>query len=90
LRVLSAIGEQPGASNRDVASAADVADQGQTSKLLARLERLGLIHNTAGQGHQPTGEPNAWKLTTRGEEIEHAIRIQPRRDELQANATDAL
>jgi AcrR family transcriptional regulator len=81
LRVLSAIGERGGASNRDIASAADVADQGQISKLLTRLERLGLIHNTAVQGHQPTGEPNAWRLTTRGEEVERAVRIQPGRDE---------
>jgi AcrR family transcriptional regulator len=77
LRVLSAIAERPGASNRDVASAADVADQGQMSKLLARLERLGLIHNTAGHGHQPTGEPNAWLLTARGEEVEQAVRLRP-------------
>jgi AcrR family transcriptional regulator len=67
LRVLSAISEQPGASNRDVAAHADVADQGQISKLLARLERLGLIENT-GEG-QPSGEPNAWGLTVRGGEV---------------------
>jgi AcrR family transcriptional regulator len=85
LRVLSAIGERTGASNRDIASAAGVADQGQISKLLTRLEGLGLIHNTAGQRHQPTGEPNAWRLTTRGEEVERAVRIQPRDNEPQAN-----
>jgi AcrR family transcriptional regulator len=90
LRVLSAIGERPGASNRDIANAADVSDQGQISKLLTRLERLGLIHNTAGQGHQPTGEPNAWKLTARGEEVEQAIRVQPSRDELHATGKKTL
>jgi AcrR family transcriptional regulator/DNA-binding MarR family transcriptional regulator len=67
LRVLTAISEQAGASNREVALHAEVADQGQISKLLARLERLGLIENT-GEG-QPSGEPNAWLLTPRGEEI---------------------
>jgi AcrR family transcriptional regulator len=77
LRVLSAIAERPGVSNREVASVADVADQGQMSKLLARLERLGLIHNTAGHGRQPTGEPNAWLLTARGDEVEQAVRVQP-------------
>jgi AcrR family transcriptional regulator len=75
LRVLTAIGEQPGASNREVSDAAGVADQGQISKLLGRLERLGLIENTTattGQGnHHPPGEPNAWRLTPRGKEIAH-------------------
>lgn len=77
LRVLSAIGERSGASNREIADTAGVHDQGQMSKLLARLERLELIHNTtAGQGrHQPTGEPNAWCLTARGEEVERVTRV---------------
>ena len=73
LRVLSAIASDPGASNRQVAQAADVHDQGQISKLLGRLERLGLVQNT-GQG-QPKGEPNVWTLTPRGEEVERAIGI---------------
>jgi AcrR family transcriptional regulator/DNA-binding MarR family transcriptional regulator len=84
LRVLGVIGESPGASNRGVAENAGVTDQGQMSKLLARLERLGLIHNEAeGQGrrHQPTGEPNAWMLTARGEEIERALRPEGERVE---------
>jgi AcrR family transcriptional regulator len=75
LRVLSAIASQPGASNRQVGEAAGVHDQGQISKLLARLERLGLIHN-AGQG-QPRGEPNAWGLTTRGTEVQAALGHSP-------------
>jgi AcrR family transcriptional regulator len=73
LRVLSAIASDPGASNRQIAQSADVHDQGQISKLLARLERLGLVQNT-GQG-QPKGEPNAWTLTTRGAEVEAALRV---------------
>jgi AcrR family transcriptional regulator/DNA-binding MarR family transcriptional regulator len=72
LRVLTAISEQPGANNREVALHAEVADQGQISKLLTRLERLALIENT-GEG-QPSGEPNAWRLTSRGEEILDASR----------------
>ena len=83
LRVLTAIGEQPGASNREVAEYAGVTDQGQISKLLTRLERLGLVENTAevARGrrghHQPTGEPNAWRLTPKGQEIRRAAQAQP-------------
>ncbi len=72
LRVLASIAATPGASNRQVAEEAGVADQGQISKLLARLENLGLIHN-AGVGHLK-GEPNAWRLTSRGGEVEQAVR----------------
>jgi AcrR family transcriptional regulator len=71
LRVLATIAQHPGASNRQIADQAGVADQGQISKLLARLERLQLIHNT-GEG-QPHGEPNAWTLTPRGTQVTHTI-----------------
>ncbi len=79
VRVLLAIGELegrggPGPSNRRVAEAADVSDQGQISKLLARLQHLGLIANT-GAG-PARGEPNVWRLTTKGQEIERTIRRQ--------------
>jgi AcrR family transcriptional regulator len=74
VRVLVAVGAHPGASNRAVAHAAGVEDQGQISKLLRRLENLGLIHNT-GQGHAK-GEPNVWTLTQRGHEIEQTIKTQ--------------
>jgi AcrR family transcriptional regulator len=73
LLVLTAIAAAPGASNREVADAAGIHDQGQISKLLNRLERIGLIHNT-GQG-QPRGEPNAWTLTSRGHEVEAALAL---------------
>jgi AcrR family transcriptional regulator len=71
LMVLASIGAEPGASNRRVGEAAGIHDQGQISKLLGRLEGLGLIHNN-GDG-QPRGEPNAWTLTTRGAEVQAAI-----------------
>lgn len=74
LRVLSAIASDPGASNREVGLHAGVHDQGQISKLLARLDRLGLIANQ-GPG-QHTGEPNAWVLTARGREVQAAIGAQ--------------
>ncbi len=71
LRVLSAIAATPGASNRQAALRSGISDQGQISKLLARLQRLGLIENT-GPG-APKGAPNAWTLTARGREIEQAL-----------------
>jgi AcrR family transcriptional regulator/DNA-binding MarR family transcriptional regulator len=74
VRVLVAVGADPGASNRRIADIAGVEDQGQISKLLRRLESLGLLTNT-GQGHAK-GEPNRWALTRRGEEVEQAIRAQ--------------
>jgi AcrR family transcriptional regulator/DNA-binding MarR family transcriptional regulator len=78
LCVLEGIAECPGASNRVVADRAGVTDQGQISKLLARLERLGLIENSTGQGHRPTGEPNVWRLTSRGEEVWRATQVGAR------------
>ncbi len=68
--VLSVIAAQPGASNRQVAEAAEIADQGQISKLLQRLERLGLIVNT--WPGQERGMANRWQLTPLGLEIERA------------------
>jgi len=60
-RVLETIAARPDISNRAVATAAGVKDQGQISKLLARLERLGLAENTGGPGGA-----NAWQLTPEG------------------------
>ncbi|HEV3071217.1 MAG TPA: TetR/AcrR family transcriptional regulator [Solirubrobacteraceae bacterium] len=74
IRVLVAIAEASGASNRRIAEAAGVSDQGQISKLLTRLEHLGLIQN-AGEG-PAKGEPNAWTLTETGAEVERAIRTE--------------
>ena len=70
-RVLATIGMHPGASNRQVGEGAGMTDQGQTSKLLKRLERAGLIENN-GPGRE-SGEPNAWHLTERGQEIDAAL-----------------
>jgi AcrR family transcriptional regulator/DNA-binding MarR family transcriptional regulator len=73
LQVLAAIANTPGASNRQIADGAGVHDQGQISKLLTRLERLGLVHNT-GLG-QAKGEPNAWTLTPHGQQVEQALTV---------------
>ena len=71
-RVLETIAERSGVSNRQAGELAGVSDQGQISKLLARLERLGLIENT-GVGHAK-GERNAWALTTTGAQVARSIR----------------
>jgi AcrR family transcriptional regulator len=78
--VLQCIADRPLASNRTVAHSAGVADPGQISKLLRRLERLGLAVNTGG-GHQ-SGEPNAWKLTALGHEVERRLSVAAPRGEV--------
>jgi hypothetical protein len=71
-RVLSAIGDSPGLSNRDIAEAAGLADEGQTSRLLRRLEARSLVQNV-GVGHA-YGGANAWLLTMYGERVLAATR----------------
>jgi AcrR family transcriptional regulator/DNA-binding MarR family transcriptional regulator len=73
VRVLGCLAQRPGVSNRVVADLAGVSDQGQISRLLARLERLGLAANT-GEGHAK-GVPNAWSLTPRGFEIAQRLHM---------------
>jgi AcrR family transcriptional regulator len=72
-RVLQAASAHPGASNRQIGERADLYDQGQISRLLARLQRLGLLVNS-GEG-QPRGESNAWKLTPLGERVTAQLRL---------------
>jgi len=72
-RVLEAIASNPGLSNRVVGERADVFDQGQVSKLLARLKRLGLLTNS-GNG-QSKGEANAWRLTELGERVTEQLTL---------------
>jgi AcrR family transcriptional regulator len=74
LVVLRAIAASPGMSNRAIADETGISDQGQASKLLKRLERLGLAANhSAGRER---GAPNAWHLTPRGMELEGAARTR--------------
>ncbi len=75
VRVLTAIAElgERGThpSNREIGLASGMQDQGQISKLLTRLARLGLVENSpAGRAR---GAPNAWMLTDKGAKIEQAI-----------------
>ncbi|HEV3094028.1 MAG TPA: TetR family transcriptional regulator [Solirubrobacteraceae bacterium] len=72
VRVLMAIVDHPGASNRTIGKSAGMTDQGQVSKLLSRLQRIGLAANTGlGPGQ---GAPNEWVLTDKGQQVVHTIR----------------
>jgi AcrR family transcriptional regulator/DNA-binding MarR family transcriptional regulator len=74
IRVLLAVGTYPGCSNREIAQASGAHDQGQISKLLSRLEGIGLIANSsAGQSR---GATNAGTLTAKGLEVESALSNQ--------------
>jgi AcrR family transcriptional regulator len=75
MRVLAAIAEQPGASNREIAQASGITDQGQISKMMSRLERQCLVENL-GTG-QERGAANSWHLTPHGVELEQVIGIRP-------------
>lgn len=69
--VLAAVAENPGSSNRGIAHASGITDQGQISKLLTRLEKLGLVEK-GGRGSL-RGEPNAWTLTDVGRDVQVSI-----------------
>ncbi len=75
MRVLTSVAELGGRgaypSNRQVGEHAGIGDQGQASKLLARLHRLGLIEKRGG--NPARGEPNAWTLTITGKEVHNTI-----------------
>jgi DNA-binding MarR family transcriptional regulator len=73
--VLTVIGSQPGLNSRELASRDGVKDEGQMSRLLSRLERLGLIENT--REAQRRGDVKAWQLTVTPEELEAAISRAP-------------
>ncbi|HEY5288354.1 MAG TPA: TetR/AcrR family transcriptional regulator [Solirubrobacteraceae bacterium] len=75
MRVLECVAAEPGASNRRLGVLADVPDQGQISKLLTRLERLGLLLN-AGK-LRPKGEANAWELTGAGQQAVQVLAVSP-------------
>jgi AcrR family transcriptional regulator len=72
MRVLAAVHENRGESNRVIGRAAGVDDQGQISKLLGRLERIGLVQNT--YVHPGKGAPNSWTLTENGRRVASTIR----------------
>lgn len=73
VRVLLVIAERPNVSNRLVGDLAGIGDQGQISKLLGRLRRIGLIDNTGVAPGQ--GAPNAWSLTAKGQRLAEGLRV---------------
>jgi AcrR family transcriptional regulator/DNA-binding MarR family transcriptional regulator len=89
MRVLAAIEAQGGRgsypSNRQVGRAAGIEDQGQVSKLLARLQRVGLIENAREEASK--GVPNMWQLTLKGREFQAAI--EPHRDQAATSVSSA-
>ncbi len=71
VRVLQFIANNPQSTNSQIGRAAGITDQGQISKLLARLQRLGLTQNT--ESTPGKGKRNAWTLTEAGLELEQAM-----------------
>lgn len=67
VRVLQAAAQRPGASNRSIGIAAGIEDQGQVSKLLGRLQRIGLLENANDTATR--GSPNSWTLTDMGSAV---------------------
>jgi AcrR family transcriptional regulator/DNA-binding MarR family transcriptional regulator len=79
VRVLLEIADHPRTSNRSIGERAGISDQGQTSKLLGRLQRAGLISN-AGVG-PGQGAPNEWSLTVAGGHLVESIRAHTQIDD---------
>lgn len=67
--VLQVLEGRPGQSNRQVADLVGITDQGQISKLLSRLARLGLLVNVG-----VVGERNRWELTAAGSRVTRSIK----------------
>lgn len=74
IAALTAIAAAPRSSNRQVAEAVGIDDAGQISKLLSRLQRLGLIETTP----PAPGAPNAWHLTAVGQEAVATLSVAAR------------
>lgn len=74
-RVLECIAESPGATNIAIARAAGISDQGQISKLLARLEQHGLLLNSGDLERK--WAVNTWSLTQHGEALIQGVRRRP-------------
>ncbi len=64
---LEAIARAPRSSNRDVAAAAGIGDEGQTSHLLGRLAQRGLIAKVPPRSG--SRRENAWLLTASGQRV---------------------
>jgi AcrR family transcriptional regulator/DNA-binding MarR family transcriptional regulator len=69
--VLGAVAGHEGVNNRGVSELVGVADQGQISRLMTRLQAQGLIEDTRGYGRSA---PKAWRVTRQGEAVIDAHR----------------
>jgi AcrR family transcriptional regulator len=69
VRCLLFVGEHPGASNREIATGTEIADEGQASKLLMRLAGVDLLAKSS----PGPGKPNAWRLTDYGQQVLNAV-----------------
>jgi DNA-binding MarR family transcriptional regulator len=78
---LKVIGAEAGLTSKEVSSRTGVNDDAQSSRLLARLERLGLIENTRNRGSR--AHRKAWNLTAAGQKVQDAI-------EREANAPEPI
>ena len=65
--MLSAIARAPRSSNREIAAAAGMVDEGQTSHLLRRLAQRGLIEKVTPRSG--SRRENAWLLTPAGRRV---------------------
>jgi AcrR family transcriptional regulator len=63
------LAENPGASNRKIASGIGIRHLGQASTMLARLEEIEVLTKRPGGA----GRPNAWRLSSHGEEIARSL-----------------
>jgi DNA-binding MarR family transcriptional regulator len=69
--MLGIIAAEPELNSRQLASRAGVRSDAQASRLLARLQRLGLIENVRDDRRFGA---KAWRLTSTGEDLEEEIR----------------
>jgi AcrR family transcriptional regulator len=72
MRVLAALAAEPGLMNSKVSERAGISDEGQASKLLGRLARVGLIENIGAPARRNAAK--AWRLTPAGERLERWTR----------------
>jgi AcrR family transcriptional regulator len=63
MQALAVIAERPGLTNREIATALEIRDPAQISRLLARLHRRGLLKDDAANRR---GSSKAWRLTRSG------------------------
>jgi predicted transcriptional regulator len=66
------IATHPGASNREVAAGIGIGDEAQSSKLLARMQDLGLVVNRSDTHRR--GGRSAWYLTVAGRQLARALK----------------